>query len=525
MSGPLSHLPALERRLRSAGFPAMTEWWRSTFERFYASGHRQLVLRVGRRGGKSTSLCRISVLEALYGKHEIPPGDVGVVAIISVSRDEASQRLRTVKAILDALSVKYRPIDGGIELESKPIVFKVYAASIAGVSGFTCICAIGDEVAKWRDLDSGANPATQVLASLRPTMAGQPHARLFLSSSPMGKQDAHAAAFDAGDTGFQTVAGAPTWVARPELTEDDCRALEPDPETFMREYGIVPFDGSTASLFSETQLVAVTRIGVARIAAETGVRYFAAEDPANRGGNGWTVVIARSRTADATPVVQVVYAREWRAPRGGALDSDEVLREIAGDLRAYGVMELWQDQWSFDALASIASRHGITLRQEPSTQASKVQNFEALRRHVIDRTIELPDVPAVRSDLLGARKWIGKGGGFSIELERVGGRHADFAPAIALASWLASEKRVPGQGFLDYYKQLATTTENQIMDQSSAYLLVKPPPNQPVTSFIDQGGRTQMPDRNGCFSLARAAALALRGKGWLVVGLDIPAEP
>lgn len=430
----LDHLPALERALKAKGFPAMSPWWRATFESFYRSGRRQAVLRCGRRAGKSSSLCRIGVLEALYGEHQIPPGDVGIVGIVSVSRDEAAQRLRTVKAILDAIGVKYRPIDGGIELVDRPIVFKVFTASIAGVVGGTWICIICDEVARWRDADTGSNPATQVLASLRPTMATQPRARLFLSSSPLGRLDAHAVAFDAGDSDFQQTAHAPTWVANPTLTEDDCRALEPDADTFAREYGAIPFDGTASSLFSESALLAVTRQGPAILRPEPGVSYVAAQDPASR-SNAWSLAIAALREVDEnTSICTVVLAREWRAPRGGVLDSDATLCEISHVLGEYGIEELWTDQWSFDTLASIASRHGVTLRLEAATQTSKVQLFEALRRRVADRTIELPDDPAVRADLLGVRKWVGKGGGFTIELERAGGRHSDFSPAIALVA-------------------------------------------------------------------------------------------
>src|SRR5690348_2563921 len=87
-------LRALDEALSRHGFPRTSPWWMETLTRFYEGAHRQLVLRVGRRGGKSSTLCRVGVLEALYGQHRIPPGDVGVVAIVSVSRDEASQRLR-----------------------------------------------------------------------------------------------------------------------------------------------------------------------------------------------------------------------------------------------------------------------------------------------------------------------------------------------------------------------------------------------------------------------------------------------
>lgn len=431
--GVLANLPALERALQAAKFPAMTAWWRETFERFYSSRQRQLVLRVGRRGGKSTSLCRIAVLEALFGEHQPSPGDLLTVAIISVDRREATGRMRTVKAILAVLAIEWKPIENGIELVGRGVAFVIFTASVGGVSGFSCVCAICDEVAKWRDYETGSNPATEVLASLRPTLAGQPNARLYLSSSPMGTRDAHAVAFDLGETALQFVAWAPTWIARPLLTEEDCRALEPDEDTCSREYGAIPFDGSTAMLFTLPMLMAVTRSGVGDLPCD-GSPHFAAQDPASR-GNAWTLVIAR----EAAGRVTVVLAREWRPEPGRALDSGATIGELGGVLAEYRTRELWSDQWSFDALSALAVPHGIHLREAVSTQASNVQLFDGLKRRIVDGTIELPDNQALRSDLLGVSKWIAKGGAFSIELERRGSRHSDFAPALALAVAKAGE--------------------------------------------------------------------------------------
>jgi hypothetical protein len=261
----------------------------------------------------------------------------------------------------------------------------------------------------------------------------------------MGRQDAHAVAFDAGDTDFQLVASAQTWIARPTLTEAECHALEPDEDTFRREYACIPFDGSAASLFGESALLAVTRRGPVSLPAQPGVVYFAAEDAASR-ANGWTVVAGYGRqVADDMCSIVVVGAREWRAPRGGALDTDAVYREIAEFLGDWNVRDLWTDQWSFDSRLAVARRHGLTLELETATQSSKVQVAEAFRRRVTDRLIELPDVSAIRQDLLGVRKWIGKGGAFSIELERIGGRHCDFAPALFLlaAKVFAEDSAMP----------------------------------------------------------------------------------
>lgn len=243
----VARLRALSKLLADKGFPPTSPWWDEQVERFYRSGRRQLVLRVGRRGGKSTTLCRLAVAEALWGEHRVPPGDAGIVGIVSVSRDEAGARLRTIRAILDALGAEYRERGETIELVGRPVVFKVFSASVAGVVGGTWICALLDEVARWRDADTGANPAREVLASIRPTMATQRNARLFLSSSPLGTEDAHAQAFALGDNDFQLAAYAPSWIANPSLSEQETRALEPDARVWSREYLAEPQAGAVGA--------------------------------------------------------------------------------------------------------------------------------------------------------------------------------------------------------------------------------------------------------------------------------------
>jgi len=135
----------IEERLVAAGFPPTSPWWRATIERWYrgtdnAGGVRQLVARVGRRGGKSSTLSRLAVAEALYGHHDVPPGDLGFVAVISTDRKEAARRLRTIKSILDALRIEYEPVPDtpmAIYVVDTRIGFSVFTASVAGVSGFT----------------------------------------------------------------------------------------------------------------------------------------------------------------------------------------------------------------------------------------------------------------------------------------------------------------------------------------------------------------------------------------------------
>ena len=246
----LKGLEKVRRALVKTGqHHGVSAWWRDTLDRFIRSGKRQLVLRVGRRGGKSSTLSALACAVALFGEHKIPPGDIGVVAFVSVSRDESASRLRTIETILTALGVPYRRQGDTIDLVDKPIAFKTFAGTMQGVVGFTAILIICDEVARWRDADTGANPATEVLASIRPTMATVPSARMVLSSSPLGLMDAHAEAFERGDTDDQMVAHAPTWVANPSVTEEATRKLEPDLRIWAREYAAEP-QGTSVDCFS-----------------------------------------------------------------------------------------------------------------------------------------------------------------------------------------------------------------------------------------------------------------------------------
>lgn len=427
--GMVAALARQETALVAAGFHPMAPWWRQVFADFYGAGKRQLVARVGRRGGKSTSLCRVAVLEALHGDHEIPLGDRGIVPIVSVRRLDAADRMRTIAAILTALGEPYEAVGDEIRLVGRPITFRVYVATVAAVSGFTSVCIVCDEVAKWRDADTGANPAQEVLASLRPTMATQRNAKMFLSSSPLGIYDAHAKAFEAGETPEQMARHAPSWVANPSLTEAQTHKDEPDPWKWEREYAAIPAEDAESGLLSAAALTAITRAGVTECKRVRGHTYVATMDPATR-GNAWTLIVATT-LADKTR--QVVCAREWRGNRNAPLDPDVVLREVAAVLFEYGLDVALTDAWSGDALTSIARRHRLRLVQQSYSSESKLDAYEELWRKVDDKRVGLLDVPEMRKDLLGIRRRVTPSGVTIVLVSTPDGRHSDFAAAVCLA--------------------------------------------------------------------------------------------
>lgn len=429
----LRELDVLDAKLVAKGFPALSPWWRATFHRWYRSERRQLVDRVGRRGGKSSSFVRLAVVEALHGRHEIPPGDVGVVSFVSVDKAEASARLHTVAAILDAIGEPYGPCPSpahGIRLKRRPVDFRVHTASISGVSGFTSIFICCDEVAKWKDRDTGANPASEVLGSIRPTMATQPNARIALSSSPMATVDAHYDAFEEGETALQITACAPTWETNPTISEADTHTLEPNPKTRAREYGAQPQDELEESLFASADLSAVTREGPEDVAPEPGHSYVAAMDPATR-RNAWTFAISTRRMIDGKLKKSIVLAREWVPAPGAKLSPKATFKEIAEVAKPYGVRLVWTDQWSNDSLAEQARDVGLVLVEEIIGRANKLEMFLDLHDRVLDGDVDFPPGKHFRRDMLCVKKVTTRNGPH-IEFVSDGDRHADFAAVTGL---------------------------------------------------------------------------------------------
>ncbi|HOU89568.1 MAG TPA: hypothetical protein PLU22_00920 [Polyangiaceae bacterium] len=385
----LAALDRIDRLLVAAGFPATSPWWRAELGRFLTSGRRRWVIRAGRRAGKSSTLCRLAVAVALAGDWSIPPGDRAVIAIVSVDRDEAAGRLRTIRAILDALHVPYTERGDEIELPDRRLAFAVTTCSVRGTVGFTSVLVIGDEMARWESRDDKANPAREVMASLRPTMATVPSAFEVDVSSPWGTDDYHAELFDAGDDDHQITSFAATWTANPTLTEARTRELEPDDRVWSREYAAEP--GATLSAALDAVDVAAA-FGLAP--SPTGSP-FCAIDASSLRGDAFTWILGH--TEDDRFSVTEVDGVEGDALRHVSMA--EVVRRIADGAKAHGCDVIFGDQRESASLESLFAEHEVTLKTIPWSQPSKDAAFSWLRRAFREKRIALCEHVGLRREL------------------------------------------------------------------------------------------------------------------------------
>jgi hypothetical protein len=444
----LRFFDAQDEGLVAEGFPATSPWWRNQLERFFRSGRRQFVLRVGRRGGKSSTLCRVAVAWALFGAFAVPPGDIGIVAFVSVSRDESAQRLRTIEAVLKVLQVKYRRSGDAIELEDRNVGFKTFTASVAGVSGPTCIMVLGDELAKWKDADTGSNPAREVIASLKPTVATQPNAPLFWSSSAFSKDDFHAAMFDRGDTADQMVAHAATWDANPSVSEQSTHELEPDFLTWQREYAAIPSDSAIENWFGDALDRAVDNEPPPPMVR--GLRPIIAIDAAFvQDRFGWAVVSSRlvGRGANDQPrrVTHLMASDAWRPGKPSETIARLKLEVCATYEQPPSPWSLvYADQHEGSSFSELARAAGVNLQIVPWTggsgETSKLAKFRAVRLAMLEGTFRIPNDPALLKEFRAVRGVLTPSGNERIEVPRTSQGHGDRVSAICLAGSIALQR-------------------------------------------------------------------------------------
>lgn len=427
-----SKLAEMERSLRAVGWVSMSPWWIKTIAKAYKKKPRNVVVRGGRRGGKSTSVCRIAVYEAVYGDHDVPEGDTGYFAIISAERDQAKERLDTCKKILEALDIPHKATADKILIGDRNTGIRVFTASTSGVVSFTSIGGLCDEEARWRDKDSGSNPAKEVLASLRPTMATQKNARLWHVSSPWSTLDVHHKMVERGDiSGVQLVFCAPTWVMNPTLTEKMTRELEPDEPSWVREYKAIPMAADETKFFNAAHIDAALTIERCGTVAD---RIVAGGDFAFR--------------RDAAAEVTVgVYGEEYcveedlqLVPGEKPLVPSKTVSELAGAAKAIGADCLACDLHYIETVREVLDDIDLTLLEFP-TQPEEIAKAYVRTRVLIGMgALSLANAsPLLIDQLKNTTVKPTTGAGLSIENKRRLGSHGDLVSALVCAIWAAGQ--------------------------------------------------------------------------------------
>jgi hypothetical protein len=445
----LARYEALDKALVAAEFPPTSPWWMAEIRRFIQAKKRRWVIRAGRRAGKSSTLARLAVCWALWGAWYVPPGDTAVVPFVSVNKDEAAARLRTIVEILKSLKAPFEQRGLELELPDRRVVFRVYACTTKATVGFTSIAVFGDEVARWESADTGANPAKEVVGSLAPTLATQKHGFLVLSSSPWGREDYHHESFEVGDNDAQAVSFAETWVANPTLTEEDTHGLESDPRTWLREYAAVPADTVQGDWFGAA-IEAATSNGPAPPLAP-GHRAVVAIDAAFvRDRFAYAVVSSRVVGRDQNGrAKRITYTHEvgaWKPDREPSEMARRLKKDVCSryDQSHRELSTVYADQHEGSSFRELAKHSGILLEIVPWTggnsEKSKSARFRAVRLAMLEGSFKIPNDPTLIKELRAVRGVMAPSGSERIEVHRTSQGHGDRVSALCLAGSIALER-------------------------------------------------------------------------------------
>jgi hypothetical protein len=461
----------LDAALAAAGVPRMSAFWRREAKRFYLHPTAKLLVEcVGRGGDKSRTSVKMAIAETLADCEPVPPGERHYFTHISENVSEASKTAGILESYLRTLAVPFARAGDTIELQGLPRGFKILACRVGAVSGWRAYGWTADENSKWSN--DGSDPSAEVIASIRAMTVTHPRARGRMFSSPLGITGHFHETWSKGDTAAQLAGHAATWISNDSVTEEQTRALEPDPRVWSREYAAIPQAGALAAFDPDDVALAFeprpggTSIGgkVCIIDASSGrkdrftfgicgfVRGAGpavepnllelhpprpGHEPTEADLQAMVMTILEHASAerseasgDAFLRFDVVDGFEPEMARG--LGSSGVVRRIAQIAKKHGATVVHADQREGFSLASAFRAQGLRYRQHDWTATSKPAGIEIVRRWFRERAIVLPEHEKLRRELALFEERINASGSFTFGAR--GNGHDDFVSLLITAA-------------------------------------------------------------------------------------------
>lgn len=134
---------------------------------------REAWIVAGRRSAKSQMSAGIGLHSALFVKHKLSPGEVGMVLLLAASQPQAKMVFNYVKGFLYASPILRREVANVTQNEivlKNGIVIGVHANSFRTVRGRTLVAVVFDEIAFWRD-ELSAIPDIETYRAVLPSLA------------------------------------------------------------------------------------------------------------------------------------------------------------------------------------------------------------------------------------------------------------------------------------------------------------------------------------------------------------------
>lgn len=325
---------------------------------------------------------------------DLPPGETLTIPLVSIRKLESANRIGQISAVLTALGIEHEAIGDRITIASYRVCIKVLARNWKSVVGETCGMLWCDEVSRWDSDDSSANPAAEVMGSLRPTLATIPWALECLVSSPWSDDDYHAKMFDDGDKSGQRTAFLPTWIANPTLSEDDTHREEPDHHIWLREYAAQPSQMVSAALDKED-----ARRSFGMMLAPGSNRQFCVIDASSLRGDCFAWMLGHESRAGI--VIDTIGG--WQDEELREVKLDDIVTVLVAQCRTAGIRVVYGDQREEAGLEALFAQQRMGFESIAWTSSSKHDAFLALRRLLRDCRMSLPEHAQLLAEMRGCK--------------------------------------------------------------------------------------------------------------------------
>jgi hypothetical protein len=327
---------------------------------------REVWTNVGRRGGKSEEASACAIHAALFVKHKLSRGEVGMVLVIAGSRDQAKVVFGYIRGMLTASATLRKEMVTATANEitlRNGIVIAVHSNSFRTVRGRTLVAAIFDEVAFWRD-ESSAYPDVEMYRAVLPSLATTDGILIGIST-PYRKLgllwQKHRDHYGHDDDAVLVVQG-PTTVFNPTLAPAVIAAQRAaDPTAAVAEWD-AQFRDDLASFLEDAAIEAAVEHGrPAELPPRKGVVYYAFTDMSGGGHDASTLCIVH-REGDR------VIADVMRGRRGPH-DPAATAADYAALAKDYRCRAITGDNYAKEWVAGAYRSAGLDYRRAPKTRS------------------------------------------------------------------------------------------------------------------------------------------------------------
>jgi len=445
---------------------------------------------IGRRGGKSANIALRAVYETAIRtewRRFMAPGQQPVYAVVSVDRQAAREVFNYISGILHSTPLLKSMIasEGKEEIELRNgAIIQIRTASFRSVRGPAYIGAVLDELAFFRDAETAANPASEIIAALSPAII--PGGIIFGISSVFNRQgilwETHQRNF--GRDGDVLIWHADTLTMNPTFSRAKIeRERAKDPARAAAEYDSAWRDDIMALYSAETIDAAMSER--ADIPYMPDVRYFAFVDPSGGRRDSAALAIAHR---DNGGRISLDLAAERKAPH----DPGEVVKDFVTSLQAYRIREVTGDRYGGEWPVAEYRKHGIRYNLADMT-ASEI--YLSALPLFSGNMIDLPRSDRLRGQLCGLLRRTTGSGKDSVIAGQSDSSHSDLANAAVGAVVHAARGQkhqgvvIVGERYL--YGPYAGLTDSDLMEGSRHSTAWDVIPANPPREIVIMGNLTK----------------------------------